>query len=747
MRTISIILLAFIIHFTQAQINPINQPSTNYMSETDTIAPPDFEPIQLKSAIAALETFHLFSPDESVELIVGLSSNNITYQVLKDEENISSSSIINLQIGSGYLTDGVTCLEAIRNSKNQTINLPYGERNEVTDNHNELILKCQNNRNEKFEYIFRSYNEGIAFRINFTNESPSSINISKEDTQLNLSHTYTAYAESRNEQGYIATSTTQSFSSLIPLTFTNSEHSLCFNEAGNDNYVRVRLNCLGNNKFKTSFLSTNSSVSTPYALPWRYLVIGDNPTDLIYKKEMMYALNSQEYDEAKWSWVKPGKVFRSLVLTTEGGKKAIDFCSEMNIDYMMFDAGWYGLGYGMGNESSSASNPLDVIDGLNMEEVTEYGKSKNVGVVLYINKVAWYNYNNTSMFDLYESWGIKGVKLGFMDGYSAYGNKYIYNLIKKAGEKEMLVNVHDNPRPTGLTQKYPNLMTTEGVRGNEYVYNNGNHTTLLPFTRFLTGAADYTICYFGNDPDYTKPKALGTTRAHQLALSILFYSPFQHVFWYGAPHIYTVPVETELFKYIPTIWDDFQVPAAQMGHYISMARKSGNRWFLSCITNNLSREIDIPLSFLEEGINYKATIYKDKDPKTIEKISTDLESLKTSGSITDGKLHVSLKANGGQVIVFNSNNTGLFDKEKHIKKIAISPNPSKGMFRIGLPDNNNPFGDMDIYSTDGQCIVTKKNTYLNDYREINLSNVSSGVYIITIKCKTGIYSGKITIIK
>ncbi|HLW07386.1 MAG TPA: glycoside hydrolase family 97 catalytic domain-containing protein, partial [Marinilabiliaceae bacterium] len=273
---------------------------------------------------------------------------------------------------------------------------------------------------------------------------------------------------------------------------------------------------------------------------------------------MLYALNAQPFNANDWDWAKPGKVFRCMNLNTNSALESVDFCVDMNIDYMMFDAGWYGLGYGQSKENNPASNPLVVINGLDMETVTNYAAAKGIGVILYVNKVAWYNYDNQAMFDLYESWGIKGLKLGFVDGYSATGNQKVYGIIQEAANRKMLINVHDNFRPTGLIQKYPNLMTAEGVRGNEAIANTGDHNSLIPYTRMLTGATDFTICYLGNDPEYKRPSSLATTRAHQLAMSVMMYSPLQHVFWYAIPGIYHNPDEIELFTKLPVVWDDFK---------------------------------------------------------------------------------------------------------------------------------------------------------------------------------------------
>ncbi len=551
---LTIAFLSWLISFN-ISAQSINNRSQRYYVDTIPQAP-TFVEASLKSSQITQENYSLLSPDENIQILVNLSTDYITYNLSKNSNEIISQSILNYIITEGNLTDGIKISSINVDSKDQTIDLLFGENTTVRNNYNELILHCSNQYNIAFDVIFRAYNEGIAFRVYFTEDNTSNINVDNDQIQFKLSNTYTTYVESSNEQGYTARSTTSSFSSLIPLTLIGNNNSLCINEAGNDNYARAKITGSGNNNLQTTLLATNNSMVAPFYLPWRLIVIGDNINDLYRNKDFIYGLTySNNFDPDQWDWVQPGKVFRCLDISTQGGKDAVDFCAKYHFKYMMFDAGWYGLGYGQSKERDPDSDPMDVVDGLNMTEVTSYAADNGIGVILYINKVGWDLYNNQKMLDLYKSWHIKGIKLGFMDAYSSSGNKQIYKIIQMAAERQMVVNVHDNMRPTGMIFKYPNLLTTEGIRGNEYINNTGDHTTLLPFTRFLTGAGDYTIRYIGNDPNYTIPPYLNTTRGHQLALSVMFYSPLQHIFWGGAPGIYTTPCRNR------TIW----LPAYSLG--------------------------------------------------------------------------------------------------------------------------------------------------------------------------------------
>lgn len=172
-----------------------------------------------------------------------------------------------------------------------------------------------------------------------------------------------------------------------------------------------------------------------------------------------------------------------------------------------------------------------------------------------------------------------------------------------------MVDIHDEYRPTGFSRTYPNLLTQEGVRGNECMPD-ANHNTILPFTRFLAGAADYTICYY-HQKGLKNVSGIKTTSAHQLALSVIFYSPLQFVFWYDRPSDYHGEPEVGFFERLPTVWDTTCVLIGEIGTRVALARKSGQSWFVGAITNNTGRTIDLPLSFLEKGKKYMASVYTD----------------------------------------------------------------------------------------------------------------------------------------
>ncbi|SFE01411.1 glycoside hydrolase family 97 catalytic domain-containing protein [Thermophagus xiamenensis] len=732
MRIKVIFILVWISHITfshTSDLTSFRSDSVDIYNAAEVVDVPLF-----KTKEGPFFTKSVQSPSETLNLQVMVSSNSITYEINKENKTVIAPSLLDLTLGSGNLCTGLTIEKNQTENIHENLVLPYGEQKTVLNNYKEFVLTLKNKYSLRFELIFRVYDEGVGFRYRFPEDNTvTTIRITKENTQFHLNQPYTAWKETYNERGYTPSST-DGLRSLIPLTLTSDQFALVINEAGNDNYARITLT--GNGQIiQTHLAGTTQTHQLPFQTPWRYIQIAEDTQKLVRDKYLLYGLNNTPYNSQEWEWVKPGTVFRCVTLTTEGALEAIDFCSALNIDYMMFDAGWYGLGYGKNNEDNPASNPMKVIDDIDMPTVVNYAKEKNIGIILYINKVAWYNYDNRAMFDLYESWGIKGLKLGFMDGYSSYGIKKIYDIVKEAGKRRMIVNVHDNFRPTGLVRKYPNLMTAEGVRGNEYTStHSGNHTTLIPYTRMLTGATDYTICFKESEENY--PSKLKTSKGHQLALSVINYSPLQHIMWYGRPSNYKVPLETELFSFLPTVWEQSVLAKGEMGNFVSYARKKDDQWFLATINNETSRVVRIPLSFLEQNSDYEVTFYRDKDSATIEKTVTTLENLKNDGTITPEGLQVALAPNSGEVAIFREleGTTGI-EEDTKTPKTLLFPNPANNYITLQATHLSGQNVLVRIFSCKGQALISKHLNWRKGKTTLNVSSLPEGCYLLSIESK------------
>ena len=257
---------------------------------------------------------------------------------------------------------------------------------------------------------------------------------------------------------------------------------------------------------------------------------------------------------------------------------------------------------------------------LDLKEITDYANSKNIKVLLYVNRKALERQLD-SILPLFKKWNIAGIKFGFVQVGTQPVTAWMHNAIKKAAGYQMVVDVHDEYRPTGFSRTYPNFLTQEGIRGDEESPTN-HHTLITMYTRSLAGPADNTICYYDNRVD-----AKMGSHASQLAKAVCIFSPLQFLYWYDKPvptadksdERWTKPnfigedPELEFFDNVPTTWDETKVLFGKIGEYGVIARKKGKEWFIGGINNEQPRMLNINLSFLDADVKYSSSIYSD-DP-------------------------------------------------------------------------------------------------------------------------------------
>jgi alpha-glucosidase len=335
------------------------------------------------------------------------------------------------------------------------------------------------------------------------------------------------------------------------------------------------------------------------------------------------------------SWIKPGKVIREVTLTTVGGKACVDFAVKYGLQYVLFDAGWYGRE----RDPKSDARCVSVGTSLDLPEVIGYGKERGIGVILYVNHIAAERQLD-EILPLYRKWGVKGVKYGFVNVGAQQWTSWLHMAIRKAAENQLMVDVHDEYRPTGYTRTYPNLMTVEGIGGDEVSDRTNEQSIIAQFTRFLAGPADNTICYYNKRVDRL------ASHAYQLAKAVCFYSPWQHLFWYDRPSDAHDEPELEFFKSVPTVWDETKVLDGRIGTSSVIARRSGDEWFIGAMNSGQPRAFDVPLDFLDACKKYIAHIYTD-DPSVPTRTHVRVERQPVR---QDSVLSVRLSAQGGQAI-------------------------------------------------------------------------------------------------
>jgi len=529
----------------------------------------------------------------------------------------------------------------------------YGERNRIRDQFNESVITITR-ENRKFpvlQLIVRAYNSGIAFRYKFaTNENGGPyLHLTNESTEFNFQENTKAWFTAR----------AQSLHQLLPLKNWPDESDrpltlelpnglfACLAEAEMVNYSRTKfkLNPEKENSIQTSIYGDVDEIA-PFASPWRVVMVAEKAGDLLANNDLILNLNPP-CAIVDPSWIKPGQVMREVTLSTSGAKKLVDFAVARNIKYIHFDAGWYGFENDYLADATTVTvdprrNPKGDLD---LQEAIRYAKSKGIGVFLYVNQRALAAQLDT-ILPLYQKWGVAGIKFGFVQVGSHRWTTWLHEAVKKCAKYHLLVDIHDEYRPTGFSRTYPNLMTQEGIRGNEEMPDAVNNT-ILPFTRFVAGAADYTFCYFFRKELGHATRHIQNTPAHQLALPVIYYSPLQWMYWYDKPEDYQNEPELAFWDVLPTTWNDTKIINGEIGKYITVARQNQENWFVGCITNTEARELKVPLDFLELGKKYEATLYFD-DPKVATRTHVGISKQKVDSKTI---LNINLQASGGQAIL------------------------------------------------------------------------------------------------
>ena len=535
---------------------------------------------------------------------------------------------------------------------NQWIN-NFGERKEIPDNYNQLRVFMENN-DLKINFVCRAYNEGVAFSYEFPGQNKKdSVTITKETILFSFPADHSAWSAARAQAQYSRVPLSQIEKGCErPLVIEiDTNLIIAIAEAKLVDYARMKFEPDSTRNYNViTYLESPVYKALPFQSPWRVIMIGKNPGDLLEKNYLLLNLNDP-CEIPDISWIKPGKVLREVTLTTAGAKAAIDFTSSHNMQYVEFDAGWYGP---ENNDLSDARavnlDPARSKGPLDMEEVTRYAKSKNIDIILYVNRRALEKQID-ELLPIYSKWGIDGIKFGFVRVGTQDATRWLHESIKKAAAFQMVVDVHDEYRSTGFSRTYPNLLTMEGIRGDEESPSN-SHTLITMFTRMLAGQGDNTICYYNERVD----KKMGS-HASQLAKAVCIFSPLQFLYWYdkaapalvkndglwGATNYIGDEPELEFFDNVPTVWDETRVLHAKIGEYGVIARKKGDEWFIGGINGANTTKLDFNFSFLDPDKEYSAKIYSD-DPSVNTRTHVRIDST----TINSKTLHpVNLAPNNG----------------------------------------------------------------------------------------------------
>lgn len=589
-------------------------------------------------------TFAAASPDGTTHLEVGTNKEGkLSYRVSYAGKLITEWSPLGLVTNGVAAGEHTVILQDKRTSHLDKFAWPLGESDTIVNHYQEMDLSC---RTGSFTFILitRVFNGSVAFRYAFAQQPGFETSVIREEkTGFRFKTSYRIYQY--HHESVFTPSAIDTFTTPcdLPATLTDGRYYISIGEAANDNYTKVELTRGETaHSLRIAFIRDSAvRVSGAFQTPWRTISISGTAIGLHAFSDLYLRLNPPSPGGVP-AWIRPGKLIRAQ-LTTQSGLDCIEFAARHDFQYIMFDAGWYGA------EFRTTSDPATTIPAIDLPEVIRRGKEKGIGVILYVNYVGLRK-GLDSLLPLYKKWGVSGLKFGFVDGFTQNGLGWLASAIKKVNGYGFILDIHDNYKPTGLSRTYPALLTQEGIRGDENSPD-AFHTTVLPFTRFLAGPADFTFCYPNAANSYSKN--IRVSKAQQLALTVIYFSPLQSMFWYGKPNDYTDEEDIEFFKYVPTVWNESHYLAGEIGKYISVARRHGSTWFVGNAAGLEDWKGSIRFDFLTIGKVYTATIYEDDGNGAVRKRMQEVKK----GTV----FPLDLKAKGGQAIIIRP---GIAGKEQ-----------------------------------------------------------------------------------
>lgn len=609
-------------------------------------------------AVAVDMSITATSLDGHNTITLSLVGGALRWSAERDGTAVVDTSTLGLKLADGtVLGTSVTVTNYQHWHVDTAWSVVYGRNATVSDAYQEMRWNLQDTSTLiNFSVIIRAYATGVALRYVLLDTGTATI---ADELTTFVFPSNTLVYSARDEDPYVAvspgaipstgtSSTDTGTLTDLPLTATLPSGLIaCVCEAARVNYPRLMLSSVsGQPDTLAAYLmqhtargsgtvQTTSTVTTPFATPWRALVIGSTHAQLVDHAELVLSLApANALSDA--SWIKPGKVFR-CALTTAAGLAGVDFAVARGLQYIEYDSGWYGPE----GSTVDATKPIAAID---LPTVISYAAAKGVGVLLYVDRIAVTNAD--SLFALYQGWGVSGIKLGFINDGTQAMTETITGWVRTAAKYRLLIDLHDDVRPFGYERTYPNWISLEGVRGNEH-FPTATHNVTLPFARNIGGPMDYTICY-GQSRDQT-------TNAHQMAMAAVYYQPLNFLYWYDAPSKYATASDwpgLPWFDAIPTTWEQSTTVAGSIGQYVAVARRSGSTWFLGAMTNETARTLSIPLSFLNAG-TYTATIYADGAAAASPYLTPVIVSTRTVTSATT--LTMAMAGGGGQAVIIRAN--------------------------------------------------------------------------------------------
>ena len=547
--------------------------------------------------------------DATITLELAGATSELTYAVSYRGQPAIEASRIALDLADGPFGGGLAVVSCVVTQRAATWRPVWGDRAEVRDACREAVLTVRetNAPGRTLRLEVRAYDEGIGLCYAFPGREAV---VQRERIEFRLPTDAPAWAAYSAQGQYTRVPVSKVRPGCErPLTVELATNLVAaLGEARLVDFARMKFAPLaGASHALVSQLDGPARLAAGNRSPWRVIALADSAARLAERTDLFLNLN-ESCAIADTAWIRPGKVMRDMSLTTSGAKQLVDFAVRRRLQYLHFDAGWYGNEYddrsdarGVHVDPKRSKGPLD------LPEVIAYAKAKGVGVLLYVNRRALEKQLD-ELLPLYASWGVAGVKYGFVNVGSQHWTDWLHDAVRKAAAHRLMVDVHDEYRPTGYSRTYPNLMTQEGILGDEEARRSLGQTITHVFTRCLAGPADNTFCYFNE----RVPRV--SSHAAQLAKSVCLFSPWQYLYWYDTPAGCSDEPELAFWDALPTTWDESRVLGGEIGRFAAVARRSGSEWFVGVLHEDAQPlRYELPLDFLPAGAQAAATLYTD-DP-------------------------------------------------------------------------------------------------------------------------------------
>lgn len=636
-------------------------------------------------ATASAQTdYSVSSPDGSIAIKLQVGADEPPrYEVSRQRETVIAPSQLRLQLVEDRGFQLFEPVSSQRRSVDEQYRTVVGKTSQARNHFNEMTvsLRERGGSARRLDIILRAYDDGVALRY-FVPSQPGleEVQLRAESTEfaftgdyechgLNIGHMYSSHEGEFDPVRASRIREHHLFDAPLSCRIPSGRTQFAIAEADLRNYAGMYLSGRGNGEpgvvtrlarhpTPGSAVVRVKSSAAGVASPWRLIMMADTLGKLI--ESTLIANLNPPTALRDTAWIVPGKSAWDwwsgphLPAPAKAGmdmatlKRYIDFAAAARLEYMLIDEGWC-LNSGVGGVARADADITRSKPGIDMAELVRYAAQRNVGLWLWV-QWALLDRQMDAALAQYRTWGIKGIKIDFMDRNDQQMVEYYHRVMSKAAEQRLMVNMHGAYPPTGLYRTYPNYMTQEGVMGAEYNKWSrrvtATHNVTLPYTRMLLGPMDYTPGGFRNvRPEEFRinnsPPFVQTTRGQALAMFVVYDGPLQMVA--DSPDAYENAAGFDFVRDVPTSWDETRFVQGTIAEYVVLARRKGNTWYIGAMTNEAARELTVPLDFLASG-KYRSQIWEDGAmPQELRQYKTQL----TRGD----KLTLKLAPAGGAVAV------------------------------------------------------------------------------------------------